>query len=258
MKKFFDYLLSLLVMVAFSGLTVACGGDDDDESAGGGADVVGTWEGLDYDTFYSNVYITFNSNGTGSATLDHEGAYSSYRRAEFTYKVNGNKVTTKGTMVSANSNGESSQSDCNVTFEVDGNILYVISGSGWLTGNVQSYINRSKPASSNGGSGSGSSDNSMRGKTIVNAGTEITDSYKYVYNNSIRFTSNTNFEHIVDWEYYFKNFSGGWYLDSSNNQVNKGTYTYSGDEIVLTYDWGKKVTLKRSGSGWLLDKDLYK
>lgn len=126
-------MLCALMSVAFT----ACG--DDDDEPGDTSKVVGTWYGEDYDHFYSNVSITFNSDGTGSATMERNGAYLSVYRAQFTYKVKGNKVTTPGTMANANSDGETSTQDFNNTYDVAGTTLYVRSGNSWYTGNVRSY-----------------------------------------------------------------------------------------------------------------------
>lgn len=135
MKKFW-----LLLTIAFCCTTMfcACGGNDDD-GPGDNSEVVGSWVGDDYDHFYSNVTITFQSDGTGSASIDHSGAFSSTRRAYFTYKVKGNKVTTKGTLASANSDGESDTQDFNNTYELSGNTLQVKNGNAWYTSIVKSY-----------------------------------------------------------------------------------------------------------------------
>lgn len=142
MKKGYDFLRKMLPLMLFAVVAfcfTACSEDNGDDEPGNNANVVGTWRGAEYDHFYSNVTITFNSDGSGSATIDHSGAYTSIRRAEFTYKVKGNKVTTKGVLGSANSDGETDTQDFNNTYEVSGNTLYVKSGNGWYTGVVQSY-----------------------------------------------------------------------------------------------------------------------
>lgn len=133
------WLLMVMSIAVLPVLTSSCGDDDGDEPGGSKERVVGTWHGYDYDHFYSNVTITFNSDGTGSATIDHYGSYTSVRRAEFTYKVKGDKVTTKGVMGSANSDGEGDTQDFNNTYELSGNTLYVKSGNSWYTSAVQSY-----------------------------------------------------------------------------------------------------------------------
>lgn len=131
-------LLAVMLCALMSAAFTACG-DDDDEPGGDTSKVQGTWYGEDYDHFYSNVTITFNSDGTGSATMERNGAYISVYRAQFTYKVKGNKVTTSGTMANANSDGETSTQDFNNTYDVAGTTLYVRSGNGWYTGVVRSY-----------------------------------------------------------------------------------------------------------------------
>lgn len=103
------------------------------------SNVVGTWVGDDYDKFYSNVTITFNSDGTGTATIDHVGVYTSIRRGQFTYKVKGNTVTTEGTLASANSDGETSSQTFNNTYELNENQLILRSGNAWYTNVVHSY-----------------------------------------------------------------------------------------------------------------------
>lgn len=128
-----------LIFLTLAVILPSCSKDDEADFNGESANVVGTWRGDDYDHFYSNVTITFNSDGTGSATLDHQGSYISMYRAEFTYKVKGNTITTKGTLASANSDGETSTQDFNNKYEVDGNQLIVKSGNGWYTGVVNSY-----------------------------------------------------------------------------------------------------------------------
>lgn len=133
----FQTAIAVALMLVMTATFTSCG-DDDDEPGNTGL-VAGTWYGNEYDHFYSNVSITFNSDGTGSATMDHNGSYHSAYRAEFTFKVDGNKVTTQGKMGSANSDGETNTQDFNNTYEVSGNTLYVRSGSAWYTNNVKSY-----------------------------------------------------------------------------------------------------------------------
>lgn len=134
MKKFFSILmLTSMFLVGF----ISC--SKDDEPGGDFSKVVGTWYGDDYDTFYSNVTISFNSDGTGSATMEHFGAFLTAYRASFTYKVKGNKVTTKGTMANANSDGETSTQDFNNEYELQGNKLVVKKGNNWYIDRVNSY-----------------------------------------------------------------------------------------------------------------------
>lgn len=135
MKKFLFCIAALFCFI----IIPSCSSDESDEP-GNTSTVAGTWVGDDYDKFYSNVSITFTSNGTGTASIDHHGAYTSVRRAQFTYKVKGNTVTTKGTISSANSDGETDTSDFDIKYEVRGDKLVVISGSnGWYTNVVRSY-----------------------------------------------------------------------------------------------------------------------
>jgi hypothetical protein len=135
--KRLSLILGLLVctMVLFT----ACSSDDDDDNPGNNAAVVGNWIGYDYDSMYSNVSITFNSDGTGDATIDYYHTYSSYRNATFTYKVKGNIVTTKGYMYKVDSHGETGTSEFNNTYEISGNYLYVKEGTNWYKLNVSSY-----------------------------------------------------------------------------------------------------------------------
>lgn len=136
LKSRFAILFAFLtVMIAMTNIT-ACG---DSDEPGNTSSVAGKWVGDDYDTFYSNVSITFNQDGTGTATMEHYGSYLSVYRASFTYKVKGNKVTTKGTISNGNSDGEANTQDFNNTYEVSGNKLYVKSGNNWYTSNVKSY-----------------------------------------------------------------------------------------------------------------------
>lgn len=132
-----NFLFCIAVLFCFM-IIPSCSSDESDEPGNTSA-VVGTWVGDDYDEFYSNIAITFSSNGTGTASIDHHGAFTTVRRAQFTYKVKGNTVTTKGTMSSANSDGETDTSDFNNKYEVRGNKLIVISGSAWYMSNVSSY-----------------------------------------------------------------------------------------------------------------------
>ena len=128
--------MAVALCLFMAAMVTACGKDDE---PGNTSKVEGTWVGDDYDSFYSNVRISFDSNGTGTATIDHYGAYSSSRVAYFTYKVKGNTVTTKGTMASANSDGDSDTQDFNNTYKIDGNILKVQKGNSWYTSSVRSY-----------------------------------------------------------------------------------------------------------------------
>ncbi len=136
-KKIFGYFVLTLCMCF--GLT-SCSLFD--FGSGDNSIVVGTWVGDEYDTFYSNVTITFNSDGTGSATIDHNGGYSSATRAEFTYRVRGSKVTTNGFRVTTNSDGDVFNEEFNNTYEVEGSILKVVDGSSWYLGRVTSYKKR--------------------------------------------------------------------------------------------------------------------
>jgi hypothetical protein len=135
--KRLSLILGLLVcaMVLFT----ACSSDDDDDNPGNNAAVVGNWIGYDYDSMYSNVSITFNSDGTGDATIDLVGAFSSYRNATFTYKVKGSTITTTGYMYQVTSHNETDTSEFNNTYEVIGNMLYVKDGNHWYKGRVSSY-----------------------------------------------------------------------------------------------------------------------
>ena len=138
MKKL--HAIFALLFISLAVILPSCSKDDEPGGdSGNAADVVGTWRGDDYDHFYSGVSITFNSDGTGWAKLEHEGKYISMYRAEFTYKVKGKTVTTNGTLVSANSDGETNIQDFNNKYEVDGNQLIVKSGNGWYTGVVRTY-----------------------------------------------------------------------------------------------------------------------
>lgn len=141
MKRRLNYLQTLIVMlmcVLMSLSLTACSSDDDGDPGDTSA-VVGLWRGSDYDHFYSNVTIRFDSDGTGYATIEHVGAYVTVSRATFTYKVKGKKVTTKGVLSKANSDGETETRDFNNTYEISGNTLYVRSGEGWYTNVVKSY-----------------------------------------------------------------------------------------------------------------------
>lgn len=109
------------------------------DGPGDNSAVVGTWYGDDYDHFYSNVKLTFNSDGTGSGSIERNGTYISVYRMAFTYKVKGSKVTTKGTRSNANSDGETSITDFNITFELSGNKLYVKDGDKWYKNAVTSF-----------------------------------------------------------------------------------------------------------------------
>ncbi len=134
MKKFLYYFFAFMAILPMSLAMTSCGDDDDDDDDGvtNNSQIVGTWRALDYDHFYSNVTITFNSDGTGSATMNHEGAFISYKHAQFEYKMKGNKVTAKGSMAAANSDGDVDTYDFNVTYELSGSTLYVKSGSTWF------------------------------------------------------------------------------------------------------------------------------
>lgn len=135
MKKLF-FALTVFFMFA---IVTSCSKDDDSESSSSSV-VVGTWYGDDYDHFYHNVSITFDSNGMGAATMDHSGAIITTCRAQFTYKVKGNTVTTSGTMASTSSaDGEVISNSFNNEYEVQGNKLIVKKGNNWYMNNVKSY-----------------------------------------------------------------------------------------------------------------------
>lgn len=132
-KGFVSLFVIALLVCPF--VLTSCGDDD----GIGDSNVVGTWVGDDYNTFYSNVTITFNADGTGSATAEHVGAYVSAYRGQFTYKVKGRTITTNGILANANSDGETSTQSFNNTYELSGNKLVVKSGTNWYTENVHSY-----------------------------------------------------------------------------------------------------------------------
>lgn len=129
-------LLSLLTLLVLFTVLPACSNDDEpgDTSA-----VVGMWYGDDYDHFYSPVTLKFNSDGTGSAVMDHHGTLDIVQRGNFTYKVKGKTVTIKGVLSCANSAGESDTKDFNNTYEIQGKKLIVTNGTNWYTTRVKSY-----------------------------------------------------------------------------------------------------------------------
>lgn len=232
-----------------------CGDDDEPENY---EKVIGTWVGLDYDHFYHNVTITFNSDGTGSATLDHDGAYHSYRRAEFTYKIKGNKVTTNGSMGSANSDGETEVSEFNNTYEVKGNVLYVVGGSEWYMNNVQSYTNPDKPAAGNDDDDDSQvASNPMVGKTIRCKGSNKSAYSSLEWDNSFTFETATKFTQRVYWVYKTQDFNGNWNVDDMADLTHEGTYTYSPTQIECRYNDGGKAVLTKQGRGWKNGNDLY-
>lgn len=99
-------------------------------------------------------------------------------------------------------------------------------------------------------SGSTANTNPMRGKTIRHAGIDEDDNHKYIYDFSVSFSDRT-WERVIKWEWYFKDwFDGQLKLDSSNNVKTQGTYVYSENEIILTYDNGGSWKLTRYGNGW--------
>lgn len=135
MKNLKALFCTLLVIMSL--VFASCSSD---EPGGSNSNVVGNWVGLDYDTFYHNVFITFNSDGTGTAGLDHSGATYSSTRAYFTYKVKGNKVTTSGSFTTVNNDGDVYQDSFNCTFKVNGNVLTLESSeSGWYSNNVKTF-----------------------------------------------------------------------------------------------------------------------
>lgn len=260
MKQIFKTLLFVMTAVMLTGLATSCSKDDEPNGGGKNADVVGTWDGLDYDHFYRNVHITFNSDGTGSATLEHEGSYSSYYRAEFTYKVKGKKVTTQGVMGNANSSGEAGTMDFNNTYEVKGNVLYVVSGNNWYTNAVQTYTNPNKPAISDDDDDEPSSiaSNPMVGKTIRCKGNSDSAFSKTNYDYSIKFTSAIGFEQKIWWEYLVYDMATSqWKYDSGADLTHYGTYEYTDNKITLHYDSGGTSELIRQGNGWKDGYDLY-
>lgn len=140
MKKFNLFFMSVLLLLG-SSIVTSCSDDDD---PGDTSLVVGTWVGDDYEHFYNNVTITFNPDGTGSATMDHSGTLYISSRAEFTYKVKGTSVVVSGKRVNASSanGGEVDTYDFNNKYEVQGNYLIVTDGDKWYMMNVKSYRRR--------------------------------------------------------------------------------------------------------------------
>lgn len=141
MNKKLHYIFLVCLLFASGLIMSGCSNKDKDDEPEDRSQIVGTWYANDYDHFYSNITITFNNDGTGSATIEHHGSYTSIYRAQFTYKVKGIKVTTTGTIANANSNGDVSTQDFNNTYEIQGRWIYVKGGNSWYTNIVKSYQN---------------------------------------------------------------------------------------------------------------------
>lgn len=96
MKKLFEKILLLVMVMIPVGLT-SCGGSDDDTVSTGNSSIVGTWEQGEqtYLEHKCTMRIVFNSNNTGVMTADYTDGTDPYvANFEYVLKVKENEETT--------------------------------------------------------------------------------------------------------------------------------------------------------------------
>ena len=114
--KIRDSFLAILSLIMCSMTFISCGSDGDDYLE----NLVGDWHGY---SEKRSVYVTFNSNGTGTMEMTWEGATYKEARAVFSYKVNGNEIVCNGTIAEASTTGNALQEEFSTTFYLNGTIL---------------------------------------------------------------------------------------------------------------------------------------
>lgn len=134
--------LALLSLIMCSMAFVACGSDGDEIPS----NLVGDWYGY---SDKRSVYVTFNSNGTGTMEMTWESVTYKEARAVFSYKVNGNEIVCNGTIAEASTTGDALQEEFTTTFYLNGSIL-----SGGKYSDIGSYYRLDGAGSENSNSSS--------------------------------------------------------------------------------------------------------
>jgi len=114
--KILHSIWAVLLLMICSTAFVACGSDDDDAPS----NLVGDWHGY---SEKRSVYVTFNSNGTGTMEMTWEGTTYKEARATFSYSVNGNEIVCNGTIAEGSTTGDFTNEAFTTTFYLNGNIL---------------------------------------------------------------------------------------------------------------------------------------
>ena len=105
----------MLLIMMCSMTFVACSSDDDTPN-----NLVGDWHGY---SDKRSVYVTFNSNGTGTMEMTWESTTYKEARATFSYSVNGNEIICNGLIAEASTTGDALQENFTMTFYLNGSIL---------------------------------------------------------------------------------------------------------------------------------------
>ena len=116
MKKYFLYLIAVLMIALVSVSFTACGSDDEEESSISKSELLGTWYTLEDDW----VLVFNESTVTQYEILKNSGKYS----------LNPYTVTTKYTISGNRIVGEDG---LNATASINGNTLKLTNGNGSLT-----------------------------------------------------------------------------------------------------------------------------
>ena len=105
----------MLLIMMCSMTFVAFSSDDDAPN-----NLVGDWHGY---SDKRSVYVTFNSNGTGTMEMTWESTTYKEARATFSYSVNGNEIICNGLIAEASTTGDALQENFTMTFYLNGSIL---------------------------------------------------------------------------------------------------------------------------------------
>lgn len=125
-----------LLFVGFTLCVVLACGDDEDDGGSIPSGLVGDWYGY---TSKRSVYVTFNSNGTGTLEMSYEGPSGWWKEANaaFSYTVSGSSVKCKGKKTEIDADGKVLNESFSTTFTYSGSKL---SGGGYYDiTNYQKY-----------------------------------------------------------------------------------------------------------------------
>lgn len=119
--KFLQQLFVLL-FVGFTLCAVQACSDDEDEGGSTPSGLVGNWMGY---SAKRSVYVTFNSNGSGTMEMSYEGPSGWWKEANaaFTYSVSGSTVKCKGKIAEVDADGNVLNESFSTTFTYSGNKL---------------------------------------------------------------------------------------------------------------------------------------
>ena len=115
MKNLISFWNMLFIMMCSMSF-VACSSDED----GAPSNLVGDWHGY---SDKRSVYVTFNSDGTGTMEMTWESTTYKEARATFSYSVNGNEIVCNGLIAEASTTGDALQENFTTTFYLNGSIL---------------------------------------------------------------------------------------------------------------------------------------